>query len=259
MFSAQHTEILAITVLAALALAAVLAVVYTLRRMPYTMAQSLLLTWSKFVTRVLWRAEISGRLPIAPGEGAVIISNHRCPFDPAFIALGVGRVMHWMVAREYCDHPVMGKFLRPFEPIPTNRGGVDTAATKLIIRYAQQGEIVGLFPEGRINATDRLLLPGRPGVAMIALKAQVPVIPCYIDGSPYDGTALGCLLMPAKVRLVVGRPIDLSPYYGREIDRALLEELTRRFMREIAALAGCHDYEPEMAGRFYKPGGNGGV
>jgi hypothetical protein len=34
----------------------------------------------------------------------------------------------------------------------------------------------------------------------------------------------------------------------------VLEELTRRFMREIATLAGQPDYEPTLAGRFYKPG-----
>lgn len=244
---------MAVGVLAMLGVGLLLFVVLSLRRMPYTPAQSILLGWSKLFTRILWRASISGPLPIRPGEGAVIISNHRCPFDPAFIVLGVDRIMHWMVAREYCEHWFMGKFLKPFEPIPTNRGGVDTAATKLIIRYAEQGELVGVFPEGRINTTDRLMLPGRPGVAMIALKARVPVIPCYIEGSPYTGTPLGCLLMPAKSRVVVGRPIDLSAYYGRENEREVLEELTKRFMRAIAALADQPDYEPELAGRFYKP------
>ena len=89
---------------------------------------------------------------------------------------------------------------------------------------------------------------------MIALRARVPVIPCYVTGAPYDGTILGCLVMPAKVRLVVGRPIDLSPYYGRESDREVLEELTKRFLQEIAALAGQPDFQPQLAGRFYKPG-----
>ena len=201
MLSPEGTEIFAVGVLTVLGAALLIAVVVGLRRSPYAPAQALLLGWSRIMTRIMWRAEISGPLPVSPGQGAVIVCNHRCPFDPAFIVLGVDRIMHWMVAKEYCEHWFMGKFLRPFAPIPTNRGGVDTAATKLIIRYAQQGELVGLFPEGRINTTDRLLLPGRPGVAMIALKAQVPVIPCYIEGSPYNGTALGCLLMPAKARL----------------------------------------------------------
>ena len=34
-------------------------------------------------------------------------------------------------------------------------------------------------------------MPGRPGAALIALKARVPVVPCYIHDAPYDGTMLG--------------------------------------------------------------------
>ncbi|MCX7424670.1 MAG: lysophospholipid acyltransferase family protein [Planctomycetia bacterium] len=253
MLPPAETKMLAVGVLAVMGVVLTLVIVRALRHSPYRPAQSIVLAWARITTRILWRARVSGPLPIPPGQGAVIVSNHRCPFDPAFMTLAVDRIMHWMVAKEYCEHPLMGLVLRIFEPIPTNRGGVDTAATKLTIRYAQQGEIVGLFPEGRLNTTRQFMLPGRPGVAMIALRSRVPVIPCYIEGSPYNGTTLGCLLMPAKVRLVVGLPIDLSPYYDRDNDREVLEDLTARFMREIAALAGRPDYEPVVAGHRQKP------
>jgi 1-acyl-sn-glycerol-3-phosphate acyltransferase len=253
MLPPAETKMLAIGVLAVMGVVLAMVIVRALRRSPYRPAQSIVLGLARIVTRILWRARVNGPLPIPAGQGAVLVSNHRCPFDPAFMTLAVDRIMHWMVAKEYCEHPLMGMVLRLFEPIPTSRGGVDTAATKLTIRYAQQGEIVGLFPEGRLNTTDQFMLPGRPGVAMIALRARVPVIPCYIEGSPYDGTTLGCLLMPAKVRLVVGRPIDLSPYYDRDNDREVIEELTSRFIREIATLAGRPDFEPVVAGRRPKP------
>ncbi len=112
---------------------------------------------------------------------------------------------------------------------------------------------MALFPEGRINLSDALLMPGRPGAALIALKARVPVVPCYCEGAPYDGTMLGALLMPARVRLVIGPPIDISPYYGRENEREVLEELTLEFLRAIARLADRPDFQPGLAGRSYKP------
>jgi 1-acyl-sn-glycerol-3-phosphate acyltransferase len=158
-----------------------------------------------------------------------------------------------MIAKEYCDDWKFAGFLRMCEAIPTNRGGIDTAATKMAIRHARNGELVGLFPEGRLNTTEQVMLPGRPGVALIALKAGVPVIPCYIEGSPYNGTTLGALLMHARVKVIVGQPIDVSEYRGREGKRGVLEELTRRLMREIARLGGHPEFEPQLAGRFYKP------
>jgi len=254
MLSPGATHVLAVCVLSAMGLALVCLAAVRLRRPPFGRVQWVLYGLNYMLGRVLWRVRISGRLPVAAGQGAVIICNHRGSMDPSFIALTVHRVVHWMVAKEYCVHPAFAWFLRTCEVIPVNRGGVDTAATKQAIRWVQEGRLVGIFPEGRINTTDRLLLPGRPGAAMIALKARVPVVPCYLSGSPYDGTPWGCLLMPAKVHLRIGRPLDISAYYGRENEREVLEDLTRRFLVEIARLAGRPDFQPELAGRFYKPG-----
>ena len=110
-------------------------------------------------------------------------------------------------------------------------------------------EWIGLFPEGRINTSDRLLLPGRSGAALIALKARVPVVPCYIHGAPYDGTTLGCLLMPGAVRLSIGKPIDLSAYFDHRQDRQVLDEITGRLLGAIAALAGDLESKPGPSGR----------
>ena len=163
------------------------------------------------------------------------------------------RAVHWMVAKEYYQSPAFCRLLRLCETIPVARGGVDTAATKAAIRLVEAGGLVGIFPEGRINTTSQTLLPGHPGAALIALKARATVVPCYIHGAPYDGTTLGCLLMPASVRLEIGQPIDLTLYFGRESDREVLDELTRRFLSAIAALAGNPDFQPQVAGRLYKP------
>ncbi len=159
-----------------------------------------------------------------------------------------------MVAKEYWRNLVLAWFFRTCEAIPVSRGGIDTAATKSAIRLAAGGGLVGTFPEGRINTTDRVLLPGRPGAESVALRARVPVVPCYTHGSPYDGTVWSVFLMKARVRLTVGRPIDVSEFYGREREREVLEMLTKRLLTEIALLAGEADYRPELAGRFYKPG-----
>lgn len=224
------------------------------RRHSYTFVQYVFYSVHIFYTRILWRGTINRRLPIPPGQGAVIVCNHIGPLDPAFVQLGTDRLVHWMVAREFCDHPIFGWGLRHCEVIPVNRGGIDTAATKHAIRLLQNGELVGMFPEGRINTTGELLQPGRPGAALIALKARVPVVPCFVTGSPYDGTTIGCFFMTARGHCEAGDPIDLSPYYDRDDSKETLQELTRRFLVEMARLAGVPDFQPRLAGRRWKHG-----
>jgi 1-acyl-sn-glycerol-3-phosphate acyltransferase len=253
MLSALSTDLLAVALLAAFAAGVAGFVWHVRRRLPLTLAQSFWYAVNYAIARILWRARVTHPLPVAPDRGAGIVCNHRSSPDPSFIETATTRVVHWMVAKEYCAHWAFGRFLRMAEIIPVGRGGIDTGATKAAIRYARAGGLVALFPEGRINTTERLLLPGRPGAAMIALKARVPVIPCYIHGSPYDGTPVGCLLMPAKVDVRIGRPMDLSEYYGREDEREVVEQLTKRLLVAIATLAGSPDFQPELAGRFYKP------
>lgn len=247
MLSPYATQLLAAGVLAAIASLPLILWVNALRRTEFTAGQALLLALNHPVSRVLWRAQIQGRIDIGLGQGAVVVCNHRGSLDPAVIGLTVDRMIHWMVAREYVNNPFIGWFFRIVGVIPAKRNGADTAATKAAIRIARNGGLVGIFPEGRINDTNELMLPCHSGATLIALKARVPVVPCYVEGSPYDGTVWGCLFMSAKIRLVVGRPIDLSAHFEQARDRQVLAAITRQLQGEIAALAGHPEYEPRLA------------
>ena len=175
---------------AVLALLAALAGVaaWALSRTKYTFAQGVLWVFAYLVTRLLWRAKLPHGLPFQDGEGGVIVCNHRSSIDPFFVQTCASRPVHWMVAREYCELPALRWLARTCEVIPVNRGGIDTRATKLAIRLASRGEMVGMLPEGRINKTDEFMLPVRPGAVLVALRARVPILPCYIEGAPYAGT-----------------------------------------------------------------------
>jgi len=253
MLPLEATHVMAGCVLGALGTAVSAWLIVLLRRLPYTTAQSAVWLFVYVVARVVWRARTAGRFPLQRAQGAVIVSNHRGPVDPAFVQLTLDRVVHWMVAQEYLEIAAFRWFFWLAEMFPVSRRGIDTAGTRRAIRFCQEGGLVGVFPEGRLNTTNELLLPGRPGAALIALKARVPVVPYYVSGTPHLEPAWKNLFMPANARVKVGRPIDVSEFYGRENEREVLEEVTRRFLREIAKMAGADHFEPRLAGRFYRP------
>jgi len=223
------------------------------RHSRYTAAQAMLWMFAKFVSSILWRVRVEGEFPLQEETGAVVICNHRSSIDPFFIQTAVRYVIHWMVASEYFSHPAFGWFIRTAEAIPVNRGGIDTASTKAAIRIVSQGGAVGMLPEGRINTTGQFMQSVRPGAVVVALRGRGKIVPCFIDGAPYRGTAWSPFLMRARVRVRFGAPIDLSEYHGREGDSELVRELLVKCVKEIAALAGQEDFEPTIAGRKWKP------
>src|SRR5262249_58010729 len=102
----------------------------------------------------------------------------------------------------------------------------DTAATKAAIRLAARGELIGMLPEGRINMSEELLLPARPGAALVAIKARVPIVPCYIRGAPYRRYPWSPLLMPACVEVRFGQPLGPRSVPGANDETASAETIT---------------------------------
>jgi 1-acyl-sn-glycerol-3-phosphate acyltransferase len=247
------TTLAAALFLLALVLAPLIWLVVALARSRLNPLQFVLWGLSYLLCKFLWRARWQNKLPLRDDQGAVIVCNHRSSVDPFFVQMATGRKVHWMVAREFCEHPAFGWFLRACEVIPTNRGGIDTAATKGAIRIVSQGGLMGMLPEGRINMTEEILLPARPGAALVALRAKVLVVPCYIGGAPYRRTAWSPFFMPARVKIKFGEPIDLSEFHDREGEAGVPAEAMLRILKALATLGGQPDFQPQLAGRNWKP------
>lgn len=185
-------------------------IVYALsiaRTSDYNFWESALYLPTYLMGRLLWRVHFTNQAPPELKAGAVLVANHRSSVDPFFVQLAARRRVHWMVAREYCEHSVFGIILKWAQAIPTNRSGMDTAATKAAIRLTKVGRLVGMFPEGRLNHTRAPMVSIRSGAAMVAERAGVPIVPLYIAGSPYRREVWSPLIMPAHVAITFGTPI----------------------------------------------------
>jgi 1-acyl-sn-glycerol-3-phosphate acyltransferase len=215
--------------------------------------QCLLWLGAYVLCRLMWRTQWLNEIPLSDGQGGVIVCNHRSSVDPFFVQTATGRKIHWMVAREYCEHPAFAWFLSACEVIPVGRGGVDTAATKMAIRLASSGELVGMLPEGRINMSEEFMLPVRPGAALVAIKANVPVVPCYIHGAPYRRYPWSPLRMRARVEVRFGKPLLPPVASNRNGEQSSAETFTVDILKAIAELAGRTDFQPKQAGRHWKP------
>jgi 1-acyl-sn-glycerol-3-phosphate acyltransferase len=105
--------------------------------------------------------------------------------------------------------------------------------------HLAMGDLVGVFPEGNLSgvALGRARVP-KAGVAFLALTSRLPVYPVHIFGGPRTDQLLPSWLLPTRhaVRVVFGKPVDLTRYYDRPRTRQLLDEVTLFLMEKVMAL-----------------------
>ena len=131
-------------------------------------------------------------------------------------------------------------FCRLVDCIPVNSDGKDSTATRAALRALEDGRVLPLFPEGRMRPkSGREIGEAKPGVAFIATKANVPVIPAYIRGTPESNKFLKSFFTPSHSRVYYGEPIDPSHFVipeGRDAQRAAMTAATEMLMGAIRAL-----------------------
>src|SRR5262249_24576622 len=152
-----------------------------------------------------------------------------------FIGSSWPEEIHFLGRRTLFDSPTLARLITRLNCHPVNREGADTASLKLIISLLQDGKKVMVFPEGR-RSTDGSLGPGQAGVAMLALRANCPVIPVYIHGTfaIWSRDRRRPKLF-GKTACIFGHPISAEEFASLPKKEAQ-RELTERIMASIALL-----------------------
>ena len=100
------------------------------------------------------------------------------------------------------------------------------------------GELFGIYPEGT-RSRDGRLHKGHTGLARLALRTGVPIVPVGIIGSREIQPPDAQWPKPFKrVHIRFGRPIDVARYQDRANDRLVLRQITDEVVFEIANLTG---------------------
>jgi 1-acyl-sn-glycerol-3-phosphate acyltransferase len=140
-----------------------------------------------------------------------------------------------IVAKKYQQKPIFRWIL---EKVGTmvwmDRENIDFAAVREALAYMRKGMIVGIAPEGTRSKDSEGLLEGKQGAALLAARAEVPIVPVGIVGSENVNRDLLRLRRPS-VTITVGRPYTL-PEFDREDRQAWLSKYTDEIMCRIAAL-----------------------
>ena len=133
---------------------------------------------------LFWRVRVEGREHI-PADGPVILAaNHQSFCDSFFLPVVVRRRVTYVAKAEYFHSWKTSWFFRAAGQIPMNRSGGDASQRALDTATAvlQDGGVLAIYPEGT-RAPDVRLHKGKTGVARLALRCDVPVIPVGLVGT----------------------------------------------------------------------------
>ncbi|MFJ8192746.1 lysophospholipid acyltransferase family protein [Streptomyces sp. NPDC096094] len=194
--------------------------------------------------RVVFRPRIEG-LDHVPASGAAIVAGNHLSFADHFLMPAVlRRRITFLAKAEYFTGPgLKGRltafFFRSAGQIPVDRAGKEAgqAAIREGLGVLGKDELLGIYPEGT-RSHDGRLYKGKVGVAVMALRAGVPVVPCAMIGT-FEAQPPGRKiprLHPVVIRF--GEPLDFSRYAGLEREKAVLRAVTDEIMYAVLTLSG---------------------
>ncbi|MDS4020900.1 MAG: MFS transporter [Candidatus Competibacter sp.] len=154
-----------------------------------------------------------------PDEGpAVVVCNHVSYMDALVVIGCCRRPIRFVMDHQIFKIPVLNFIFRtagtiPIAPARENPEILERAYDR-VARYLEEGEVVGIFPEGRLTA-DGEIGPFKTGIEQIIQRTPAPVVPMALRGlwGSFFSRRLGKAMSHfprrfwSRIELAVGEPV----------------------------------------------------
>ena len=156
--------------------------------------------------------------------GAILISNHTGFLDPVYLMTGILYRRHrYVCIKDFFDRPVAGFFFKLFQCIPIDREHFSTDSFRTIVDRLKKGQLVVMFPEGRINFETEDTASFKSGMVLMAIRANVPIVPVYVEKRTR---------WIKRVRMAIGEPVDVCGLYAEKPTFSRIEEIAAKLHEE---------------------------
>ncbi|MFM1841316.1 MAG: hypothetical protein RLZZ490_47 [Cyanobacteriota bacterium] len=179
----------------------------------------------------VFRGKVYGQEFVPKRGPALVVSNHASYFDPPFLSCAMARPVAFMAKEELFEVPMLGQAIRLYGAYPVKRGSGDRGALRAAMNALEDGWLVGIFLEGTRTEDGRIHEP-KLGAAMIAAKAQVPLIPVGLIGVERIFQAESKFPHAVPLTIHIG-PAIAPPQRSKRQD---LETVTQACQRQIHSL-----------------------
>lgn len=199
--------------------------------MPFVKPKTHTAIWRYWARCMLWlcgaRVRIRGLENLKDGQHYIFASNHLSLIDSPLLVAYLPRTLRFLAKRELFSIPFMGWYMKSQGHIAIDRG--DARATLRSMTEAaaiihRERKSVLVFPEGT-RSMDGALQEFKDGAALLAIRAQTPIVPVAVVGTDRVLPAKAKEIRSANVELRIGVPIETAAYEQKQ--RGQLTDLLR--------------------------------
>ncbi|MDH0862987.1 MFS transporter [Mitsuaria sp. GD03876] len=207
-----------------------------------------LLRFFAFVlSRLVYRFKVQGDRHIPAQGAAVLVCNHVSFVDAVLLMAASPRPIRFLMDHRIFKIPVLGWMFKLAKAIPIAPQKEDPATYEAAFAAAQavldDGELVGIFPEGGLTR-DGALQPFKGGVMkLLEGRPDLPVVPMALQnlwGSYFSRVEQGAAMVRPFRRGIFSRVglVAEAPIPARDVTPELLRERVAGLLGEAAAVAG---------------------
>jgi len=167
---------------------------------------------------LLARIKISGQANVPIGKPYLVAMNHVSTFDPPFLLSFWPEMIEAMGASDLWRRPGQAQLVRIYHVIPVHRGEYDRVLFDQALNVLSSGRPLMLAPEGG-RSHQVGMRRAHPGVAFIAEKAGVPVVPVGVIGTTDDFFKKAVRAERRLLEMRIGEPFSLPPVAGKGDER----------------------------------------
>jgi 1-acyl-sn-glycerol-3-phosphate acyltransferase len=188
----------------------------------YTLVPEFLMRFLAWLLiHTMYRVDKEGLDHVPEEGGCIVVCNHVSYVDAIVIAASVRRPIRFIMDHRIFRIPLLNWLFRTMNAIPVASSKEDAALKEAAFERAatalRAGEIVGIFPEGRLTDTGEMG-PFRPGLERMLQETPVPVVPMALRGlwgsffsRSYEGKAMRRWRgMFSRIGLAAGSPVPAA-------------------------------------------------
>lgn len=133
--------------------------------------------------------------------GAILISNHISGVDPLLLIAACDRPIRFMIAKEEYQRFGLNWLFKGAGCIPVDRTGRADIAFRQSKRALDAGEIIALFPHGKIHLDNVKPYRVKGGIKRLAELTRKPIIVARITGVRGQGSVFKPLFLRSKTQV----------------------------------------------------------